>query len=95
LLATAAAKWSNSMSSQVLADLVQSAESLYDRELRAKLDPSHRDEFVAIEPISREYFLGKTLSEALRAARTAHPDRLSHTMRVGHQAALHFGVNIA
>jgi hypothetical protein len=83
------------MSSRNLDDLVRSAESLYQRSLRAKLEHSHPDEFVAIEPESGDYFLGRTLSQAIGAARAAHPDRLSHAIRVGHQAALHFGVTIA
>jgi len=28
------------------------------------------------------------------AARQSHPDRLAHAMRVGHKAALHFGLHI-
>jgi hypothetical protein len=83
------------MSPQKLEDLVRNAESLYERELRSKLEPAHRDDFVAIEPISGEFYLGKTLSQAMGAARAAHPNRLSHAMRVGHPAALHFGVNVA
>ena len=82
------------MSSQELSQLIADAEQLYQKKLRSLLEVTHRDEFVAIEPISGDYFLGKTLSEALGAARDAYPDRLSHTMRVGHQAALQFGVSL-
>jgi hypothetical protein len=73
--------------------LVRDAEQLYESRLRAQLEPTHRDEFVAIEPESGDFFLGRTLSEAIGAARKAHPDRLAHAMRVGHAAALHFGVS--
>jgi hypothetical protein len=82
------------MSSQDLDDLVRSAEQLYEQKLRAELEQTHPDEFVAVEPVSGDFFLGKTLSEAQGAARDAHPDRLSHAMRVGHKAALHFGVTL-
>ncbi len=58
--------------------------------LRSALEAEHRDEFVAIEPESGDYFLGRTLREAVGAARRAHPDRLTHAMRVGHKAAIHF-----
>ncbi len=51
------------------------------------------DKFVAIEPESGDYFLGKTLSEAIGAARRSYPDRLAHVMRVGHKTALHFGMH--
>ena len=73
---------------------VRKAEELYESRLRPILEAEHRDEFVAIEPESGDYFLGKTLSEAIAAARRSHPDRLAHTMRVGHKAALHFGLNV-
>jgi hypothetical protein len=82
------------MNPKNLDKLVHSAERLYEQKLRAQLEEAHPDEFVAVEPISGDFFLGKTLSEALGAARDAHPDRLSHAMRVGHKAALHFGVSL-
>ncbi|MEX0612347.1 MAG: hypothetical protein WD738_09430 [Pirellulales bacterium] len=82
------------MTSQNLDELVRNAEHLYEEKLRAQLEHNHPDEFVAIEPVSGDFFLGRTLSEALGAARDAHPDRLSHAVRVGHKAALHFGVSL-
>ena len=82
------------MSRQDVDDLVRRAEHVYATQLRGVLEPEHIDEFVAIEPQSGDYFLGKTLSEAMGAARRTYPDRLSHAMRVGHKAALHFGMHI-
>lgn len=76
------------------AEFVRQAENVYETRLRKLLEPEHTDEFVAIEPVSGDYFLGRTLSEAIGAARRSHPDRLAHAMRVGHRAALHFGVQI-
>jgi hypothetical protein len=73
-------------------DFVRKAEAIYASRLRPILEPQHVDEFVAIEPESGDYFLGKTLNEATRAARKMYPDRLTHAMRVGRRAALHFGM---
>ncbi|QDU26364.1 hypothetical protein ETAA8_14420 [Anatilimnocola aggregata] len=73
---------------------VQRAEELYDTRLRSILEPDHANEVVAIEPDSGDYFLGKTISEAIGAARRSYPDRLAHAMRVGHKAALHFGMRV-
>jgi hypothetical protein len=81
------------MLTQELDDFVRQAERLYNERLRIQLEDSHRDEFVALEPVSGEYFLGKTLTEAMGAARTKYPNRPSHALRVGHEAALHFGVS--
>jgi hypothetical protein len=75
-------------------EFVRAAEELYALRLRPILEPAHIDEFVAIEPESGEYVLGKTLSEATRLARKQFPHRLTHVMRVGHSAALHFGMHV-
>lgn len=50
------------------------------------------NQFVAIEPESGDYFFGDTLDAAVRAARTEYPTRVSHTLRVGHDAAFHIGL---
>lgn len=70
------------------------SKSIYKERLRETLECSHRDQFVAIEPISGDYFLGQTWSEAIGASRAKHPDRLAHALRVGHPAAVHFGMHI-
>ncbi|MDZ4820287.1 MAG: hypothetical protein SGJ20_15075 [Planctomycetota bacterium] len=73
---------------------VRRAEEVYAQRLSQMLEPDHANEFVAIEPDSGDYYLGKTLSEAMGAAHRSHPDRLVHAMRVGHPAALHFGMQV-
>lgn len=65
---------------------------LYDEQLREKLEARNHGEFVCIEPHSGEYFVGDTFDDAVNKAIDAHPDRLTHTLRVGHSAALHLGV---
>lgn len=71
-----------------------SARRLYEETLRSVLEKDHLHEFVAIEPVSGDYFLARTLSEAIGASRTKYPDRLAHAIRVGHKAALHFGTHV-
>jgi hypothetical protein len=82
------------MTKRDIDEFVQRAEGIYTARLRDILEPAHLNEFVAIEPDSGEYFLGQTLSEAMVAARRAHPERLAHAMRIGHKAALHFGLHL-
>lgn len=81
------------MSTDQMHDFVNRAETIYNDRLKDLLEPTHLHQFVAVEPDSGDYYLGRTLSEALGAARAAHPDRLAHAMRVGHKAALHFGLH--
>jgi hypothetical protein len=83
---------SKDMNLQNSDDLVHEAELLYQQRLKSQLERSHRDDFVSIEPVSGDYFLAPTLSEAIEAARKAHPDRLVHTVRVGHKVAVQLGM---
>lgn len=80
--------------SQASEDIANRAKRIYEERLRATLEQSHLNEFVAIEPISGDYFLGQTLSEAIGASRRKYPDRLAHALRVGHEAAIHFGFQL-
>jgi hypothetical protein len=82
------------MVSQNSEQVARDAKQIYAERLQAMLEASHMNEFVAIEPISGEYFLGSTLSEAIGASRSKYPDRLAHAMRVGHKAAIHFGLQV-
>ncbi len=47
-------------------ELLRQATEFYDHELRAVMEAEHRDEFLAVEPISRTHDLGQTMVEAAR-----------------------------
>jgi hypothetical protein len=71
--------------------IAEQAELIYEQRLRASLEKTHLGSFVAIEPHSGDYFLGRTLSEAGAAARKAHPQKPSYIMRIGQKSAVHIG----
>ena len=71
--------------------VAEAAKQVYEEDLRSRLEWEHRDDFVAIEPTSRSYFVGKTFLEVALAAKAAYPERKSFVMRVGHEAAFHIG----
>jgi hypothetical protein len=71
--------------------VIDRARRIYADRLQHELESDHSGRFVAIEPESGEHFLGDTFDEAVKAARTKYPTRLSHTIRVGHGAAFHIG----
>lgn len=71
--------------------VAESAKKVYEDDLRSLLEREHKDEFVAIEPSSRQFFLGKTFLEVALAAKKAFPDRKSFVIRIGHEAAFHIG----
>lgn len=72
-------------------ELAVSAERLYATAIRSKVEPEHDGEFVAIEPVSGEFFLGKTLSAAVQAARHRFPERMTYVMRIGIHPAVMLG----
>jgi hypothetical protein len=71
--------------------IAEQAKDIYEREFKVRLEADHRDEFVAIEPVSKAIFLGDTFIDAALAAKQAHPDRKSFVIRIGHEAAFHIG----
>ncbi len=73
--------------------VARDARAIFDK-IKESLEASHPNQFVAIEPISGEFFFGTTLSDAIGASRREHPARLAHAFRVGHKAAVHFGLHI-
>ncbi|MEX2138699.1 MAG: hypothetical protein WD894_05520 [Pirellulales bacterium] len=80
------------MASALSIEVARKAQAIYERDLRNRLEKSNLNAFVAIEPESGDYFLGETLSEAIQAARAAHPERLPFTLRVGHRSTVKLGV---
>jgi hypothetical protein len=68
------------------------ARRLYESQLREELEQKHPGKYACIEPVSGKYFLGDTFDQAVNAAIDVFPERLTHTLRIGHPAALHLGV---
>lgn len=75
--------------------VAQKAREFYESRLRDELERNHSGKYACIEPVSGSYFLGDTFDEAVNAALDAFPERLTHTLRIGHSAALHLGVILA
>jgi hypothetical protein len=73
-------------------DVARRAQAVYQSRLKEKLEATNADDFVAIEPVSGEYFLGSSQSEAIQAARAAYPDRIPFALRIGHKATVELGV---
>ena len=72
-------------------DVARRAELIYAERLQVNLERNHLNEFVAIEPDSGEYYLGKTFAEAVHRAQDVYPDRMTFVVRIGHKAAIHMG----
>lgn len=74
-----------------LQQLADAGQRIYESRLRTQLERTHPNAFVAIEPESGDYFLGKTLTDAMTAARKAHPKHKAFAIRVGHKCAIEIG----
>ena len=72
--------------------VAEKALSIYESQLREGLEQKHSGKYACIEPVSGSYFLGDTFDQAVNAGIDAFPERLTHTLRIGHSAALHLGV---
>ena len=69
-------------------------QQIYNTQLADHLEQQHFDEFVCIEPLSGGYCLGDTFDAAVNSALETLPGRLTHTVKIGHRAAIHLGVLI-
>ena len=56
-------------------EIADKGERIYN-ELRQKLEPEHKGEFIAIEVGSGKYFMGNSMEEADRKARAKYPDEV-------------------
>ena len=75
----------------VLGELAARGKALYESKLKPLLEPEQKGKFIALEPDTEQYFLGKTGTEALLSARAALPDKLFFLARVGYPAAAQLG----
>ncbi len=71
--------------------VAERAKLIYAKELQQDLETNYRDQFVAIEPDSSDHFIADSFSQAVAAARSTYPDRLSFVIHIGHEAAIHIG----
>jgi hypothetical protein len=70
------------------AELIERSQKIYEERYKAELERTHPNYFVAIEPESGDYFLGRTLSEAAAAQDSVHPDRRAAVLRVGQKVTV-------
>lgn len=79
------------MISEATRTIIEQAKTIYNLH-SVDWEADHREEYVSIEPQSGEFFFAASFDAAVRAARTRHPQRISHTIRIGHDATLFIGL---
>jgi hypothetical protein len=64
----------------------QKAEAIYRTKLKPKLEGKYKGRIVAIDVESEDYFVGKTVLEAIEKGRKKHPGKLFYAVRIGYPA---------
>ena len=62
-------------------------QAVYDQELRAALEPQYYGRFAAVEPDTKQYWIGDSVEEVCRQARAALPGKFFHLIRIGFATA--------
>ena len=73
------------MSVSVKSDLVALGKKFYEENLKAKLEPEHNGEFVAIEPYLGKYAIDKDEMQVIVKARREMPDKIFCLLKVGYE----------
>jgi hypothetical protein len=73
------------------AEIAERGQTLYDREIRDKLDASARGKFLALDIETGDYEVDADERLALKRARAKHPDAALYLLRIGHPAAYRLG----
>ena len=68
-------------------NVLAKGKEIYEK-IKAKLEPDHNGEIVAIDVDSGEYFVGKTLLEANDKAREKYLNKQLYFARIGSDAAM-------
>ena len=77
----------NDLSSFNQEEFVAKATAVYEK-IRDTMEKNHKDEFVAIEPNTEEYFLGADQAEAINKAKKNHPNKIFYLIKVGHPTVI-------
>jgi hypothetical protein len=62
------------------------AQAIYQRKLKSKLEEKYKGRIVAIDVESGDYFVGKTVLDAIEKGRRKHPGKIFYAVRIGYPA---------
>ena len=74
----------------ILEEVAKTGQELYESKLKELLEPESDGRFVAIESATGNYFIGRTIVEALENAEVKFPNADFHVVRIGFAAAVSF-----
>lgn len=56
-------------------------------EIKAQYDPKEKGKFLAIDPVTKDVFLGVSSAQALVSAKAKHPDGFFFVVKIGYDVA--------
>lgn len=68
---------------------LEEAQRIY-QQLRFQFEKKYPGQYIAIDPISKEYFINPRLGAALQAASGRFPDRTFYTHKIGSENTITF-----
>ena len=72
-------------------EIAKRGQALYERDIRASLDPGDRGKFLVLDIETGDYELDIDDLAAVKRARAKHPEAAFYVLRVGHPTAYRLG----
>lgn len=72
-------------------EIVRRGQEIYEREIRAKVEPQHVGRFLVLDIDSADYDVADTAIEAIQRIKRRHANPALYILRVGHDAAYRLG----
>lgn len=76
-------------------EVVRLGREMYEREIRAKVEPEHDSEFLIVDVVTGSYEVDESDVAASDRALEKNPDAVLYLMRVGHPIAYRIGRGFA
>ena len=72
-------------------EIVQHAQEVYERQIRAHVEDTHRGEFLALDVQTGDYEVGSDELRTMDRLKARHPEGLCYLLRVGAPTAVKLG----
>src|SRR5262245_61085420 len=70
-------------------EVAERGEAIYERDLRAHVEPAHLGKFIVIDIEAGDYEIDGNVVAATRRVAARHPDGARYLVRIGSSAAFH------
>ena len=67
--------------------MVAAADEQYQR-LKPTIETKYPGQYIAIDPISKEYWIAPFLADAFRMAKIKYPERLFYSYKIGSESTM-------